>query len=300
MEDKDYIKDLFSQKLGNYEAKVNPQLWDKIASQVTVGATAATSSVGVSLLTKWMIGLGVSAVVATTAVIISTQQSDELPPKNAQDVTVNNPQSEENVTPVSETVSEEGTNSALRGEDVVSGTVESRQVATNSPSDRRPASLPVLELPTTKLIDQDHLVDDKHLATPSDQLSTTNVGETNEGNNAEAETPGVSDPLPNDNLITEKDYWIEKMPDVFTPNNDGVNDEFVINSRGLLDFTIVILDKNSQAIFTSNDPNFRWSGQTRTGDPVADGKYVYFITAKDSKGNLIKEFSTLLVTRERR
>lgn len=74
MEGKDNIKELFSQKLGNYEAKVNPELWAKISSQVAAGATT-TVATGLSLFTKIAIGVGVSAAAIATVVLLNSNDA---------------------------------------------------------------------------------------------------------------------------------------------------------------------------------------------------------------------------------
>ena len=295
MEDKDYIKDLFSQKLGNYEANVNPQLWDKIASQVTVGATTASTAVGTSIFTKWMIGLGVSAVVTTAVVVLSNQSTEETTKSPDLEVKVETDKSKNEESLVSE-LSSEPIEKVGQGE-LITGSVQRNEIEIHrSTSAVKPFVFNSLSLQTATLFDRDHLIDFREIQ----EATTPVLGDVvSDPNNEQA---GIAEPEVDSPEVPEVvgDYWIEKLPDVFTPNNDGVNDVFLINSKGLLDFNIVILDKTSQAIFTSNDSNFRWSGLTRAGEPVAEGNYVYFITAKDSKGTIIKEFSTLSVTRESR
>ena len=79
MSDKDQIKDLFSDRLGGFEAKVNPELWTNIASQI--GTTAATTaSVGMSLVTKIIIGVSAASVITVTALLITN--SEEAPKKS--------------------------------------------------------------------------------------------------------------------------------------------------------------------------------------------------------------------------
>lgn len=295
MEDKDYIKDLFSQKLGNYEADVNPQLWDKIASQVTVGASAAATGTGLSLFAKWMIGLGVSAVVGTTAVIITTQSSEEPIMKTDSELIVDTQEKNADEASISEknSITQEETSERVSN----STAVPSNELPSQGSELTRTPNAPLLNLPTAPLDDQNALVDHQQIHHPI----VAGGGEM-----AEEESAYVADPeAPEDispetkepEAIVDNDYWIEKLPNVFTPNNDGANDVFMINSKGLLDFNIVVLDRTSQVVFTSNDPNFRWSGMNNIGEPVAEGNYVYFITAKDSKGNSIKEYSTISITR---
>lgn len=57
MEDKDYIKELFSEKLTNHTTKVNPKVWSAVKSSLTT-----TSAVSIALTTKVIIG--VSATIA--------------------------------------------------------------------------------------------------------------------------------------------------------------------------------------------------------------------------------------------
>lgn len=92
-------------------------------------------------------------------------------------------------------------------------------------------------------------------------------------------------------------YTIESLPNIFTPDGDGINDEFFLKSDGLYNFNVVVLNSANQTVFTSQDPNFRWDGKDLRGNPIPSGNYMYYITATDSAGNPIKEFSYLTVKR---
>lgn len=87
---------------------------------------------------------------------------------------------------------------------------------------------------------------------------------------------------------------ITNLPTLFTPNNDGSNDEFFIESEGLLDFSVVIMNDKGEILFESNAPDFRWDGRDRKTGLVADeGVYFYIITAKDELGNTISKHQRL-------
>lgn len=87
---------------------------------------------------------------------------------------------------------------------------------------------------------------------------------------------------------------ITLLPTFFTPNGDGSNDEFFIQSEGLHDFSIVILDESGGILFESNDVNFTWDGRDRTSGIIAEpGTYFYIITAKDDLGNTISKHQRL-------
>ncbi len=67
------------------------------------------------------------------------------------------------------------------------------------------------------------------------------------------------------------------IPDAFTPNGDGVNDEFSapeINRHRLLDFTIV--HRRGNIVFQSADPTQKWDG-TYKGEKMDVGTYSYYI-----------------------
>ncbi|MCL2414119.1 MAG: gliding motility-associated C-terminal domain-containing protein [Bacteroidales bacterium] len=73
-----------------------------------------------------------------------------------------------------------------------------------------------------------------------------------------------------------------EIPNVFTPNGDGINDEFKINWRyplqNIVVFTIRIFNRWGNLVFESNDPNFEWDGNNQaTGRPAPDGTYFYVI-----------------------
>ena len=72
------------------------------------------------------------------------------------------------------------------------------------------------------------------------------------------------------------------IPSAFTPNNDGRNDVFAIQSVGILDgsYRIRIFDRWGEEIFFSNDPANSWDG-TWKGKPAVLGSYVYIIEYTD-------------------
>jgi len=70
------------------------------------------------------------------------------------------------------------------------------------------------------------------------------------------------------------------IPNAFSPNQDGVNDNFgIVRTKGvkeLLEFKIY--NRWGQLIFETNDTNTRWDGSFK-GTPQEMGVYVYYIRA---------------------
>lgn len=76
-------------------------------------------------------------------------------------------------------------------------------------------------------------------------------------------------------LFIEVDLFV---PNAFTPNEDGTNDDFYVVSRNLTDFHIQIYNRWGQLIFESFDSEFRWNGYYQ-GQPCQEDAYVFKIIA---------------------
>lgn len=70
------------------------------------------------------------------------------------------------------------------------------------------------------------------------------------------------------------------VPNVFTPNNDGINDDFVVNATGVNSFSIIIYNRWGEQVFANTNPSVYWNGRVNaTDDLVPDGTYYYIINA---------------------
>jgi gliding motility-associated-like protein len=68
------------------------------------------------------------------------------------------------------------------------------------------------------------------------------------------------------------------IPNVFSPNGDGVNDQFMIEYTGDQPVTIQIFDRWGTQIYSTNNKVDGWDGKTATGTDVTDGVYYYNVT----------------------
>jgi len=70
------------------------------------------------------------------------------------------------------------------------------------------------------------------------------------------------------------------IPNVFTPNNDGSNDVFIIrNSTGIASMTTTIYNRWGKQIFETNNLLIEWDGKD-----AADGTYFWTIDYTDDNG----------------
>lgn len=72
------------------------------------------------------------------------------------------------------------------------------------------------------------------------------------------------------------------VPNVFSPNNDGINDTFLVDGLFLQEFSMEVLNRWGQTIFESQAQNKGWNGGVdNTTDKLPDGTYYYVVSFKD-------------------
>ena len=91
----------------------------------------------------------------------------------------------------------------------------------------------------------------------------------------------VTDTIGNESGLSKK-YCVDncaeyELPNVFTPNNDGVNDFFQpFPYKGIESIAVKVYNRWGVLLFETTDPNILWDGQVE-GKPVADGVYFYTV-----------------------
>jgi len=85
-----------------------------------------------------------------------------------------------------------------------------------------------------------------------------------------------TDSLPEENVLT--------MPNVFTPNNDNLNDIFIpIKIKGITVNQVSIFNRWGDLIHKENSPKIFWDGKSN-GENVSDGIYYWIVEYQNSKG----------------
>jgi len=89
------------------------------------------------------------------------------------------------------------------------------------------------------------------------------------------------------------------MPNAFTPNGDGRNDEFIGTGfiAGMQGFEMSIWNRWGELIFLTDDPFDAWNGsKNNTGPVVSPGVYVYQVQYLDPRGEKVElgGFATLI------
>jgi gliding motility-associated-like protein len=68
------------------------------------------------------------------------------------------------------------------------------------------------------------------------------------------------------------------VPNVFTPDGNGMNDEFRVVYRSIKEFNCKVYNRWGHLVYEWSDPAKGWDG-TVNGRPVAEGAYYYVIRA---------------------
>ena len=282
MEGKDNIKDLFGEKLNGFEANVRPELWVNISSQIG-GVTSVTAATGTSLFIKTIVGLTVAASVAVVSYFVLTEKKTD---KIIQSKTISKP-----------------TETKKQGQ-IQSESIKEKNERVEKPDDATNFLNVYLSEMLNSSLGEAYTEENKiteHIITPvlinkenKEVVIIEKIQQVDKVNKNEVDqlAPEIVD-------VMEDEEYLGVLPNVFTPNGDRINDVFSIESKNLSDFSIVVIDKNSKTVYQSTDANFVWDGNGVNGEIVSKGTYVYYITARNSKGELVSKHSMLNIETDR-
>lgn len=85
------------------------------------------------------------------------------------------------------------------------------------------------------------------------------------------------------------------IPNIFTPNNDGVNDVFRISTSGYTALTCSILNRNGEIVYRFYGLNGSWDGFSHAGVKVSSGVYFISLELVLPDGSVEKRQGTLQV-----
>lgn len=279
MNNKINIDDLLKQEMGSLSPEPPANLWQNISSQLPDVATASSATTAAA---KTIAGVSIKTMVITAATLAAGAvgyviyiSSNNTPSSNT----------EQSSTTIRETLPE-------------ANNVEEIQTSDKTNAVNQTAELPPkpnsISIPKSKKVqnkinadgdfpDEEILVD---YAVPTSTNVVVNEEETVPTNkvqqNATAttektkqETKESSTNNTSNQNITSEEFLRPNIPNVFTPNNDGYNDEFVITLENEVLYDLKITDAKGNVVFESKDKNRHWNGiNQRNGEACEPGVYV--------------------------
>jgi len=274
MIEKDYIKELFQDKLTSHEVPVRADLWTSVSSSIGGSSVVASS---MSIATKIIIAASVSAVALVTFYLVNDKNIEPIPIKKE------NPQEQRIITVDSLKIEKE---EVKKEEKLLPKQAEQRVDCAYD------FSTPENESDLNTEFQQSNKIDiNKEIVT---EKSPQKIEQQDPiiRNNSTSTSEIVAKP----EIKTKEKESSVLLPNIFTPNGDGKNDLLSIKIGEVTEFSVVILNQANKVIFTSNDPNFSWDGQSLQGELSPAGTYVYYISAKDLNGKLLTKYSSLTIS----
>ncbi|GAB4250884.1 MAG: hypothetical protein Kow0079_04470 [Vicingaceae bacterium] len=87
------------------------------------------------------------------------------------------------------------------------------------------------------------------------------------------------------------------IPNVFSPNNDGINDVFIVTSNNLESLQGEIWNRWGQLMYKWDGINGFWDGRTTAGEESPEGTYFFIIKAKGLDGTEYEEKGSFTLVR---
>ncbi len=79
-----------------------------------------------------------------------------------------------------------------------------------------------------------------------------------------------------------------EIPNVFSPNNDGINDIFKPKVNSLRSSTIHVFDRWGNSVFVSTSSIQGWDGNAKNGSKAPEGEYFYKFEGETASGKILK------------
>jgi len=312
------IEQLFKDTLGNFESEVNPEVWTNISQGLrtpVTGNPAAGSSAGTKtagLISK--LGLkGMLFISAATITVIGTiayfvTEKDD---SNLQTVNVA-PRPENKVMPVETMHSSPPTA-------VFSEVKPARKEVTVKPASKenknQPAKREIQSNPSSTTANPVQTIDAKSSAAIADHKPDNTIQQPNPATaNAvpspdpalekeqEIEQPvAVQDPVFDaniENYLIINDNVYQKLPTIFTPNHDNLNDVFKIKAINLKSLEVIIFDHSGNKIYSWNSLDGEWDGKRTDGSEAPAGQYYYTLNGETLQGKICIAQSPLFLKRK--
>ena len=77
-----------------------------------------------------------------------------------------------------------------------------------------------------------------------------------------------------------------EIPNIISPNEDGINDVFFIRAPGYENLTCTILNRYGETVYRYYGLNGNWDAYTHAGEKVTAGTYFVYVELLKSDGTI--------------
>lgn len=278
MNNKINLDDLLKEEMGNLSPEPPANLWQNISTQLPDVVTTSSTTTAAA---KTVIGVSVKSAVIAVATIAAGVVGYVL--YTAPNNTLSNNKDNSNIaigetTPEAKTEEQtqvaEETNAVEQPADLTKNTkstpntkAQNKIVACGDiPEEETPVDYPA---PTSTQSNKDLVNNEDIVSVNREQQNIQNNTEQSQEENKQAPN------TPSAQSTASEEFLKPNIPNVFTPNNDGYNDEYVITIENEVLYDLKITDAKGNVIFESKDKNKHWNGTNqKTGEACEPGVYV--------------------------
>jgi len=98
-------------------------------------------------------------------------------------------------------------------------------------------------------------------------------------------------------IEVEANSAITVLPNVFTPNGDGMNDFCTVKGKNLAVFQMKVFNRSGHEIFESQSIDNSWDGKDKFGEDIPTGTYFYLISARGIDGKVYEHTGPITLSR---
>ena len=324
------IEELFKNSFNGFEADPGANAWGNIQSQINVPVTpnAASNSVnssfwvasGTKILTAVIaasiIGLGIGGYfyfdnkgAKKKEERLPIEQNEKL---NTPLITHEKSNSEEKELISNLKLEEPSTSQEIKEESVqINSNTNQKQVESqkstiaNSSTISDHASESINPIESENIADQiitDHVLENPtNSAEPGQKNETQAVANIIDVETSNSESKQIIDDstIPENNLekaTSTVEELVLDLPNIFTPNQDGVNDVFRIEDEEIKNLRVIILNKSGIQIHEWTGNYGFWDGKLPNGSNAPNDVYLYKLTGEKNSVEVFKQ-STIILKR---
>ncbi len=278
MNNKINLDDLLKEEMGNLSPAPPADLWQNISNQLPDFATTSSTTTAAA---KTVVGVSVKSVVIAVATIaagavgyVMYSSSKNTPSNNKDNSNIAISENTPEVKTEEQTLVAEETNAVEQPADYTKNTkstpntkAQNKIIACGDiPEEETPVNYPA---PTSIQNNNDEVQNEETTAVNAEQQHAQTSSEKTQTENKQTTSNSSTS-----NTASEE-FLKPNIPNVFTPNNDGYNDEYVITIENEVLYDLKITDAKGHVIFESKDKNKHWNGTNqKTGEACEPGVYV--------------------------
>lgn len=315
------IDEVFKQAFEGFEANVDPSVWTNIQSGLNAGATSGspqvdpisstvTSSVAKSAIIKIAATVVAVGTIATASyyVVTSGDNKEKTVAENTiTELPVNEKETAEDIQTEAVQFQDENSEAQPKIDKVEENVVEDKTTPNKIEAieESLEKDIPIMEDNNnpSNIQDLSEYIN-KDAQKPSSTINKENDNSSQTEDKKEIEKKKVEEPeqnkIENTTKIPSKPEKklavVDDIPNVITPNGDGINDVIKITGENLEKLELVIMDKNGKPVFRITNLDQEWNGKNQNGFDLLPGMYYMAGVVVDNEGNTknIKQAINLL------